>query len=843
MQTQVPSSRQLTPLMQQYWDIKAVHGDKIVLFRMGDFFEMFYRDAQLAAPILNIALTSRNKKAQDETPMCGIPHHSVGPAITKLLQAGHRVAICDQVEDPKLAKGLVKRAVTRVLTPGVVYDPEALVAGWAHYIFSQDEETVSFMDTSTGEAFFLRWPLGARRQRLLETLRPAEEIRVRAQADPEDVAPWLVSYLEAEPEMAPAGGLPLSATRLVSYLSHVQGEATRWLAARFEDRTDLETQVLPPSTLRHLEVFSTQESGDRGGEGTLVHALDATVSAMGSRSLKRALRSPLTQRAKIEARLDRLSKWTQDDRARELVRGLLKGLGDLERMAGKLSNPSCNPRDLLALAESLETARAVLQWVSLQELGLREQDEESLEKTVLRIRSAIRDDAPVSLRAGRLIKKGVSTELDELIDLSEDGGSAVVALEAREREATGISSLKVRYNQVFGYSIEVTNTHRDKIPAHYVRKQTLANAERYITEELSLLEGRVLSAESRRIELEEKMFRDLVASLVESTPALLSWGEALARLDVDTSLAHLARVRRWVRPEFVDHKDGIELRGSRHPVVELALPRGRFVKNDINLRASSILLLTGPNMAGKSTLMRQVALACLMAQMGSFVPADDARLPIFDAIHTRIGAGDQLAKGRSTFMVEMSETADLLRLSTERSLILLDEIGRGTSTYDGLSLAQALLEHLERDVKCVALFATHYHELAEWAKGRPQVDMAHMRIAEQGDEIVFLHEISKGAAGRSYGLHVAKLAGLPAAVLRRASEVLKGLEQRAQRPQDIEQLSLPLNQDPELVVDERTAQAIDVVEKLEALDLDRTTPIDALLTLRRLREDAKRAAD
>jgi DNA mismatch repair protein MutS len=868
----------LTPLMQQYWDVKSAHGDKVVLFRMGDFFEMFHQDAEIAAPILGIALTSRNKKAADETKMCGVPHHSVGPQINKLLAAGYKVAICDQVEDPKLAKGIVRRAVTRILSPGVVFDPETLDARAANYLGSFDEQTASFLDVSTGEAFYFR-ARGAARDRLLASLHPVELVLTAAQIDEGRAAlpqATLTEFDEAEAKAPPkaaalgsaeatpgsaeatpgsaaaaTGGMPeavarapLSARRLFAYARKLQGDGIARQVLDFERREAQDRLFLGSTVLRHLEVFATYRGE---AKGSLFAAIDRCKSSAGSRLLRQWLQFPLASPEPIERRLAEVELWFGEPERLAELRRSLGGMGDVARRLGKLANPSCNPRDLLALAEALEAGLEAsrlaphLPWSAARL--------EACDSLARDIRATLVDEPPVQSKNGGLIRRGVDDQLDELVDLAENASRLILELEERERAATGIASLKIRFNSVFGYYIEITNAQKDKIPkGRYERKQTLANAERFLTKELEELERKVLSAAAQRNDLEAAIFDSLKSGALNQSGALLGLARDWAELDALSGLAQLARDRRYCRPSF-SHEGRLALKQSRHPVVEQSMDMP-FAANDIALEPSSCLMLTGPNMAGKSTLMRQVAAIAIMAQIGSFVPAERAELPLFDRVFTRIGASDYLTEGLSTFMVEMTEAAEMLRHAGPRSLVILDEVGRGTSTYDGMSLAQAILEHLLAQSRATTLFATHYHELTRLAERYPQLKNAHMEIHERNGEITFLHQLAAGSANKSYGIHVARLAGLPASVTRRAADILKRAE--AAGGYDGPQLSL-LAYDSEPFAhgagdglggasaaapeasqvaldhaDARSQAAREVMDRLRELDVSSLTPLDAL---------------
>ena len=837
----------LTPLMEQYWAIKNQHPDKVLFFRMGDFFEMFHQDAEIAAPILNIALTQRNKKAQDETKMCGVPHHSIATPIAKLLAAGHKVALCDQIEDPKQAKGIVKRAVTRILSPGMVYDPETLDALSANYMASFDGQTVAFLDPSTAEAFYYNYTSQEELGQILQILSPKELVL----SSKERQGPFskmesalgshaLVSVWDdgSVRGVAQKEGveLPLSARRLLSYSQSLQGDSPSGLASSFERRRLKGCLELSPTVLRHLEVFSSYRGE---AKGSLFHSINRTKTAAGARRLRSWLSFPLREPGEIEARLDQVDYWHQHPQDLREVRQLLASQGDIERRLGKLSLPNANARDLLALADSLRVGLEVSS--RLPRAGQWESSLLESQRLVGQIDATIEDEPPLSTKEGAMIRLGFRADLDQLISLSKDSQSLVLELEGREREKTGIPSLKVRYNSVFGYYIEVTHTHASKVPAHYLRKQTLTNAERYTTEELQDLERKVLSSRSRRAELEFEIFEELKKQVLGSSAELLALARWWSEEDVLTSMAWLALEGKYVRPSFSDSAD-LCLKSSRHPVVEQEVQMP-FVPNSVDLKRSTCLLLTGPNMAGKSTLMRQVAVIAIMAQCGFFVPAAEARLPLFDQIFTRVGASDFLSEGLSTFMVEMKETAQMLKSATSNSLVILDEVGRGTSTYDGMSLAQAILEYLVTEVGAITLFATHYHELTALERKFPQIFNAHMAIHESKGEISFLHSLMPGPAQRSYGIQVAKLAGLPAKITHRAGKLLESLESFGH--EGFQQMSLLDAGPAREVADEQVmspeqpepSEPSEWEQELVSLSVSELTPLDALNLIAKWQKD------
>ncbi len=867
-----PDLAQATPLMKQYWTVKSAHPDKIVLFRMGDFFEMFHRDAETAAPVLGIALTFRNKKAKDETPMCGVPHHSVSGSINKLLAAGFKIAICDQLEDPKQAKGLVKRGITRVLTPGMVFDPESLDASVSHYLASWDPKasdgSVAFFDVTTGEGFYFLGLNASQAQEMAEALRavewvmpavsqsgqsPAEHVVVAAQKAGATLT-WhsSVELKSADDEILSEPSwlrsAPKAVQRLVSYaaLQYSAPTAREWLQAlaQFEARELSGRLRLSPTTLQHLEIFSTYKGESRG---SLFHAVDRTRTSAGARLLRSWLQFPLCSRNEIVARQERVASWLAQPVGLDELRSALGGVGDLPRRLAKATGQGRGPRDLASLRASLGAA------ILATETGIQndraasrawQQLEAEIRSVYEELERVLAEEPPQLLRQGGSIRVGASKELDELVTLATDSSRLVLELEQREREVTGIPSLKIRWNNVFGYSIEITNTHRERVPVgRYQRKQTLANAERYVTDELVELERKVVTAQDRRLNLEESIFQALARLISSKARAITEFAAMLAELDVVTGLAVLAREESYVRPNFAEGF-AVLIKASRHPVVE-QLSAHPFIANDIVIQPGECLLLTGPNMAGKSTLMRQVAVTQILAQIGSYVPAEQAELPILERVLTRIGASDALAEGLSTFMVEMKETAELLAEADEKSLVVLDEIGRGTSTFDGMALAQAILEHLLTEKQCLTLFATHYHELTELETRFARLRNAHMAIHEKSaGEIVFLHRLVSGPATKSYGIAVARLAGLSPSITRRAAQILKEVELSLSRQAPRSQLSLfdqATSTEAKSMDEEVVTMALDSIEvdpvrervmaEISSLELERLTPLDAFLRL------------
>lgn len=768
-------SGELTPLMKQYWDIKSLHPDKILLFRMGDFYELFYDDAVKASPLLGITLTQRNKKSEDQTPMCGFPHHAVAGPINKLLAAGLKVAICDQIEDPALAKGLVKRAITRILTPGMVFDSETLDQTQAHYLAAVDEKTISFIDTTTGECFYFRSNLWSEKMKLLDILPVVELVVADQQSEAIQIA---IETLKNSEKLVISKFKSQSAQNsselLYQYVQSLAQTELLQILRPFEER-DFEHRLhLSQTTLRHLEIFSNYKGEV---QGSLYQAINRTKTSSGARLLRQWLSFPLRQAQAIESRYAQIHEFREHMFELKKVRESLTTMGDIERRLGKIAQPQCHGRDLIAMADAIQAGLSSLHWC---ESFFKIENQTSLLRSQTmaeKIQQRISEDAPLSVKQGHIIKKGFSAELDELIELSTNAHGLIASLEQQEKDKTGISSLKIRYNQVFGYYIEITNTHKDKAPAHYQRKQTLANAERFCTDELIELEKKVLSAQTRRFELEFTLFDELRREILQNSSELLLLAQSCSQLDVVSSLAWLSLEESYTRPQLTTG-GALQLEASRHPVVE-QFARGQFVANTLDLQKQECLLITGPNMAGKSTLMRQAALIVILAQMGSYVPATQATLPIYDAIYTRIGASDQLSEGLSTFMVEMTETAQMLKSATAESLLILDEVGRGTATFDGMCLAQSILEYILKSIGCHVFFATHYHELTDLDQAFSQIKNAHMKVLNQPDgQIEFLHILTAGSAGQSYGVQVAELAGLPLDVTRRAQSLLSEIENR-----------------------------------------------------------------
>jgi DNA mismatch repair protein MutS len=802
-----------TPMMRQYLEIKSGYPDAILFFRMGDFYEMFLDDALLASRALDIALTSRNKGSGDEIPFCGVPFHSATPYVARLIELGHKVAICEQVEDPKQTKGIVRREVVRVITPGLLIESESLVPDENNFLLAFCEGAggnwgCAWLDVSTGE--FRAAELAGAAALLAEAVGISpREILISDALDRDALSPELRSFLNerivsrapswiydrdyattllcghfgaASPDALGLDSAPaamLAAAAALYYLRENRKGALPHIRDILVSRQS-QHLALDPATRRNLEITASMAEGKR--TGSLLGCLDRTRTAMGARRLKQWLSYPLIELEPIRQRLAAVEELLEAPELSETAIGLLKNVADLERLNGRIGMAGAGGRDLRALHDSLIHLPTLLEQLDGVQAALLQ----SLQVTIdplddlrLLISRGIMENPPFSLREGGIIATGYHAELDELRAISSEGKGFIARLEAQERARTGISTLKIRYNRVFGYSIEVTKSNFASVPADYVRRQTLANAERYITEELKNYEEKVLGAEERICSLEFTLFQEIRELVAGQAERISRTADGLAVLDVLLSLAAIAGERNYCKPQ-VDDSDVIDIRDGRHPVIESMKLGERFVPNDTLLDAESnqLLMITGPNMAGKSTYMRQVALITLMAQVGSFVPAVQARIGIADRIFTRVGAGDNLARGQSTFMLEMMEAAGILRNATPRSLIIMDEIGRGTSTFDGVSIAWAVAEYIHDTPTCRSrtLFATHYHELTELAATRERIKNFTVAVREWNDQVIFLRTIIPGGASHSYGIQVARLAGMPSDVIERAKEVLRNLE-------------------------------------------------------------------
>jgi DNA mismatch repair protein MutS len=887
----IPAGVKLTPMMRQYVAAKERYPDALLFFRMGDFYEMFYADAEMGGRHLDLTVTSRDKDSTVPAPMSGFPHHQLPAYLAKALAAGLKVAVCDQLEDPAMAKGIVERGITRVVTPGVVLDAESLDARANNFLVAVvpggagsfglaalDVSTGDFRCTEVTDAAALRCELSRLEPR--ELLLPnADETSAEHGRDPLAEAGERLKRVALtrpgahffKPEAArknlarllgPDGGSAVHAVEnggfgaplavlaaagaVAAYVIDTQQklpESTRILTPyRVQD-----TLVLDETAKNNLELFRTLMEGRK--KGALLGVLDRASTAMGGRRLRHWLSYPLVDPAAINRRLDAVEALRDDADRRDKLRTLLQRVHDLERLNGRIAAGAAGPRDLWALRTSLERVpelREVIAQVSALDSLLDRVRE--LSDIVALIATSLVDDPPGQLRDGGVVRAGFDPALDELVDLATHGKDWIVKMEARERERTSIASLKVRYNRVFGYYIEISNANLHAVPADYIRKQTLANAERYYTPELKTFEEKVVNAETRRISLEQEIFTAVREEVAAQAAGVAEVAGALADLDALVALAELAHRNDYVRP-IVDDGDLIEIDEGRHPVVEEAVGRGQFVPNSLRLdrEENSLIILTGPNMAGKSTIMRQVALVTLMAQMGSFVPARRAHIGVVDRIFTRVGAADDLAAGRSTCMVEMYETSVIVKEATRRSLLILDEIGRGTSTYDGVSIAWAVAEHIHDVLGAKTLFATHYHELTDLAAVKPRARNYTIAVKEWNDEVVFLRQLVEGGANRSYGIQVARLAGLPRSVVDRAKEVLNNLQ-----GQELDEVGQPrIAKGKKVAIPQHNLQLSlftpppipvapsDVERQLRAADLDQMTPLQALTFLHALRARLK----
>lgn len=860
-------------MMRQYLDLKQEHPGCILLFRLGDFYEMFFEDAEVASRVLEITLTSRDK-GDGAVPMCGVPWHAARGYIGKLVESGYKVAVCDQVEDPRQAKGLVRREVVQVITPGLVTDTELIEAKRAQYLLAlhAGRRSVGFAyaDVTTGEfrvGEVSDWGAAADE---LARVEPKEVLVAEGheQELPRDLLPSglaatavpaqgfearrarraLLAHLGVG-DLAGYGvddlgeGLRAAGAVLAYVEAHYKGGlATLRGLTRHRSGGAL---VLDEPTKRNLELFRTL-SGDRR-EGSLLHLLDRTRTAMGGRCLREWLAFPLVDPVAIDGRLDAVGELARRGETRRRLRDGLRAVHDVARLGGKAAMGTANARDLVALRRSLQAIPALVSVLEGTESCLLAEVAGGLDpvpEVARLLERALADDPPVVLTEGGLLRDGHHPEVDELRAIQRDGRGWIARLQARERARTGIASLKVGFNKVFGYFLEVTRANLGSVPADYERRQTLANAERFVTPELKEMEAKVLGAEDRARALEYEAFLGLRRTVAGHLDRLQATAHALAALDVLAGLADLAVEGGYVRPRLQPEM-AIEIRGGRHPVVE-SLTEERFVPNDVCLDEDArLLIVTGPNMAGKSTILRQTALIVLLAQMGSFVPAESARLGVVDRVFTRVGASDDLARGRSTFMVEMTETANILRHATARSLVVLDEIGRGTSTFDGLSIAWAVAEHLH-DLAAPTLFATHYHELTDLARTLKGVANFNVAVKEWGGQVIFLRRLVEGGASRSYGIQVARLAGVPDRVLRRAREVLGNLEAGELDETGQPRFALSARVPPQpggrqlqLFAGALERKRDALVRELADQAVEHLTPVEALVLLQELRDRAR----
>ncbi|MEN6601097.1 MAG: DNA mismatch repair protein MutS [Bryobacteraceae bacterium] len=860
-----------TPLMRQYQSVKQQVPNALLMFRLGDFYELFYEDAVVAARDLEITLTSRNKEKGQAIPMCGVPFHAAESYIARLIQKGHRVAICDQMEDPRFAKKLVKRELVRVVTPGTATEPSLLRARENNYLAAVAADSgkagLAYVDVSTGEFRTTEMP-AADVVAAIEALN-ASEVLVAAGDDawaPAGTSPlrteveaWTFDADQADRtlrehfHLLSLDGCGLNGKRLAvgaaGAILHYLRETQRTSLDHLERPTFYErdeAMVLDAVTVRNLELLEPIFSADLGGgrESTLVSVIDKTLTGMGARLLRRWLARPSMDRTEIEHRLDAVEELTKATIARAEIRHAMEGVLDLERLLAKVTLGTAGPRELLALGRSLaalpELRRLTGGCAAPRLVDIRDRMDEVAEARD-RILAAIADTPPVTLNDSGAIRDGFDAALDELRDLSRNGRQYIAAIETRERARTGIQSLKVRFNNVFGYYIEISKANLHLAPEDYERKQTLVNAERFTTPELKELESKILEAEEKILDIERRIFGEVRAATAECAPRIRATAQAVAELDVAAALAQVAVENRYCRPHFSDSGE-MRIAAGRHPVIEKLAEREatRFIPNDLYLDGKEfIAVITGPNMGGKSTYLRQAALIAVMAQTGSFVPAEEALLPIIDRVYTRIGASDNLARGRSTFMVEMTETAVILNTATDRSLVVLDEIGRGTATYDGLALAWAVIEYIHEHSRAKTLFATHYHELTELAGQLEGVCNLHVSVKESGDQIIFLRKVEPGSADRSYGIEVARLAALPEQVIERAREILTRHEKSGH---EVSEELTPRKRRRESPLQIQLFEPVNhqIAERIRNLKLDELRPIEALQLLSDLQEELKR---
>ena len=878
---------ELTPMMKQYMETKSQYQDCILFYRLGDFYEMFFDDALTASRELEITLTGKNCGQEERAPMCGVPYHAVESYLNKLVSKGYKVAICEQVEDPKTAKGIVKREVVRIVTPGTNLDTQALDESKNNYImcivYIADRYGVSVADITTGDYFVTEIEDGARLMDEIYRFSPSEIICNEAfymsgmdldgmkdrlgitiysldawYFDDEICRQKLLEHFK----VSSFAGLGLadydcgviSAGALLQYLLETQKNdlsnlthITPYMSGKY--------MMLDSSTRRNLELCETLREKQK--RGSLLWVLDKTKTAMGARTLRKYVEQPLIDEKEIEKRLDAVQELKDQAISREELREYLSPVYDLERLIMKITYGSANPRDLTAFRTSLEMLppiRYILQDMQCELLKSITEDLDPLEDLCTLITNAIREEPPIAMKEGNIIRDGYNEEVDKLRRAKSDGKDWLAKLENDEREKTGIKNLRIKYNKVFGYYLEVTNSYKDLVPEYYTRKQTLANAERYITPELKELEDMILGAEDKLYALEYELYTEVRETIAAEVERIQQTAKAVAALDVFASLALVAERNNYVRPK-INEKGVIDIKEGRHPVVERMIPNDMFIANDTYLddKKHRISIITGPNMAGKSTYMRQTALIALMAQVGSFVPAKSADIGISDRIFTRVGASDDLASGQSTFMVEMTEVANILRNATSKSLLILDEIGRGTSTFDGLSIAWAVVEYISdsRLLGAKTLFATHYHELTELEGKIENVNNYCIAVKEKGDDIVFLRKIVKGGADKSYGIQVAKLAGVPDLVINRAKEIVEELSEEdiTTRVSEIATKDKVSKKKPKVKKYDEvdiaqmslfdTVKDDDVLEELKNLDVGNMTPIDALNTIYRLQNKLK----
>jgi DNA mismatch repair protein MutS len=858
-----------TPLMKQYYQIKGRYPDALLLFRVGDFYEMFGEDAKVAADVLGIVLTKRHNVSANEIALAGFPHHSLETYLPKLVRAGHRVAICDQLEDPKQTKTIVKRGITELVTPGVSYNDEVLKRDSNNFLaavhFSSNKRIgISFLDVSTGE-FLVAEGNVEQIDKLLQSFSPSEVLyqKQKKKQFEESFGTSFFTYMledwvfttefgeetllkHFETKSLKGFGVHAMETGIIA-----AGAALHYLADTRHDklkhisrlsRIEEEKYVwLDRFTIRNLELMYSPNEGAT----TLISVLDETISPMGGRMLKRWLALPLKDLKPIQERLSAVEHLLNQFELSTALKQYISQIGDLERLISKVSTTRINPREIVQLKSALSVVDPIkklcakVENSSLQKIGEQLNPCQSMWKS---INDQIQDEPPVLVHKGGVIKSGVNTELDELRELQRSGKGHLMEMQKREMEKTGISSLKIAFNNVFGYYIEVRNTHKNKVPEDWIRKQTLVNAERYITEELKTYEANILGAEEKILQLETNLYNQLVLETADYIAPIQLNANLIARLDCLVAFATLAEARNYTKPE-VNESLKIDIRSGRHPVIEQQLPVGEeYISNDIFLDNSSqqIIMITGPNMSGKSALLRQTALITLMAQLGSFVPAKSASIGLVDKIFTRVGASDNISSGESTFMVEMNETASILNNISERSLILLDEIGRGTSTYDGISIAWAIAEYLHENkiARPKTLFATHYHELNEMSKAFFRVKNFNVSVKEIKNKIIFMRKLVPGGSNHSFGIHVAKMAGMPSVLIRRANKLLEELEKKNESKANRSAISkVEQSDDYQLSFFQLDDPVLEQIkEELTQIDVNTLTPVEALLKLNEIKK-------
>jgi DNA mismatch repair protein MutS len=866
------NSSQQTPLMAQYFKIKQAHPDTILLFRVGDFFETFEDDAKTASKVLGITLTKRSNGAAEDTPLAGFPHHAIDSYLPKLVRAGYRVAVCEQMENPKFAKGIVKREVVEVITPGVTLSDKLLDHKKNNYLLSvaiQDQICgLSFSDVSTGEFYVFEISLLQLGEQI-ESINPSELLipkrdkefltnliqKLNPNVRITKLEDWIFNFDFANEllknhfktvtlkgfgiENLSAGIIAAGAA--LNYLNETQKVNLTHLN-RISLYNPSDYMILDYSTKRNLEITFTMQDGGR--EGSLISILDKTQTAMGGRLLKKWIAAPLRDLEPINKRLDSIEELLKNKKIRKSLTENLKEIGDLERLISRICTGRATPREVVAMKSSLKKIPSIKILISDLEVATLKniaQQLNPLEEIVEKVSNAIIDSPPAAINEGGIIRSGFSPELDELRDISLHGKEWIAALQQKERERTGIPSLKVNFNNVFGYYIDISNAHKSKVPDNYIRKQTLVNSERYITPELKEYEDKILNAQEKINELEAQLFNEIRSVVANEAEAIQQNARMIAMLDCFNSLALCAEEYSYVKPE-VNNSSTINIVQGRHPVVERILEPGtKFTPNDCLLDNDNqqIILLTGPNMAGKSVYLRQVGLIVLLAQIGSFVSAKSAQIGIVDRIFTRVGASDNITAGESTFLVEMQEAANILNNATSKSLILLDEIGRGTSTFDGISIAWAITEYLHEnpEVSAKTLFATHYHELNEMAELFPKIKNYKVEVREYDDKVVFLHKVNPGRADHSYGIQVAQMAGLPMFVTNRAKEVLDNLESKELTPYEIKKerlKKLKIENDNQISLFEFKDDELRT--ELNNLEVDNLTPIQALNKLSELKK-------